>query len=940
MRLSTKALLLTAVLIGTGAGGGARAATVTLTDADGLDYDIEYSSEDGYWPSESFGGGEIQDGYSDATDSWPGLCVTLDQGLTGDCAADEAYWDGGSYTLITGDREVVLPEQELQGVAVQRRVYVPEDGPDPGRNFARFLDTFRNDGGETITFKVRFGSLTSDEDDHRNDLGSDVWTQVIASSDGDTDFDLDDLWVVTDDAFDSHPAADPSLLHVIQGAGAAETIDAGGLDFFGSDLSEVAWEYEDLTLEPGDGFSILTLVGQEVQRAEAEAEAGYLGSGPVEMLAGMSDDEIYAVVNWALCGIHDDDGDGFTECEGDCDDADATRYPGADETCNGVDDDCDGDVDEDDAIDVLTWYLDGDGDGYGDPASSDIDCDQPADHVGNADDCDDGDAAQHPGADEFCNGEDDDCDGEVDEDDAVDAQTWYEDGDGDGYGDPVSTEVDCVQPVDHVGNADDCDDSNPDTYPGADEFCNGEDDDCDGEVDEDDAVDVLTWYEDGDGDGYGDPATVDVDCDQPADHVGNADDCDDGDAAQFPGAVEFCNGEDDDCDGEVDEDDAVDAATWYLDADGDGFGDPAAPTQACSVPADHVADATDCDDVDPAVNPAAEEVCNGIDDDCDALTDELGDGDGDGFSICGGDCDDVDPDVNPDAEEVCDGIDNDCDPDTDELVDADGDTYAICDDDCDDGEVAMFPGNPEVCDGLDNDCDGALPGDEMDDDGDGMTGCEGDCDDADDLTYDGAPEQCDGVDNDCDEIVDEDVDEDLDGDGFNACQGDCDNEEPNVFPGADEVCDGVDSDCDGILPDDEQDGDGDGWLLCEDDCDDGDPDLNLDDVDGDGYSTCDDPEDCDDGDETVYPGAAEICDDGVDNDCDGLTDDEQDGCDDPADDDDDDDDDDSDTSDDDDDLNVGGGCECEGNQARTGSPGAGAVILATLATVVMGRRRR
>ncbi len=614
---------------------------------------------------------------------------------------------------------------------------------------------------------------------------------------------------------------------------------------------------------------------------------------------------------------NDADDDGYLEGE-DCDDLDAAIHPDATEVCDGVDNDCDGAVDEDDAADALTWYADADQDGFGDPNVTTPACDQPPGYVADATDCDDGDAAQYPGADEYCNGEDDDCDGEVDEDDAVDVAVWYEDADQDGFGNAAVSDIDCDQPPGFVANDTDCDDADADQFPGADELCNGEDDDCDGEVDEDEALDVQAWYADTDHDGFGDPAQSVLACYQPQGFVADDTDCDDADANQHPGADEYCNGEDDDCDGTVDEDEALDVRVWYEDFDGDGFGDAAVSDIDCDQPPGFVADSTDCDDAAPQVNPAAEEICNGIDDDCDALTDELVDGDGDTFSICDGDCDDADPAVNPDAEEVCDGIDNDCDASTDEEVDGDGDGFTICDGDCDDGEATIFPNNPEICDGLDNDCDGLLPGDEIDDDGDAMAECEGDCDDADAWTYDGAPEQCDQIDNDCDGDVDEDVDVDLDGDGVNACQGDCDNNDADVFPGAPEICDGKDSDCDGTLPADEEDLDGDGWILCEGDCDDDDPDLNLDDLDGDLWTTCDG--DCDDDDATlnlddvdgdlwttcdgdcddedawlnlddldgdlwttcdgdcdddaadVNPDAEEVCDE-VDNDCDGATDD-------------------------------------------------------------------
>ena len=490
---------------------------------------------------------------------------------------------------------------------------------------------------------------------------------------------------------------------------------------------------------------------------------------------------------------------------------------------------------------------------------------------------------------------------------------------------------------------DDCDDADPAVYPGADELCGtGIDEDCDAYVDEDDAVDAITWYQDGDGDGYGDAFASQLACDAPPDHVADASDCDDVDPAVNPAADELCNGLDDDCDGDVDGEDAVDVVTWYLDDDGDGYGDAAVWEVQCDAPPDHVADGTDCNDASVFVHPGAAEVCNGIDDDCDPATNEQQDGDGDSFSACDGDCDDLDPAVHPGAAEVCNGIDDDCDPATLEDLDVDGDGHVIClGGDCDEGDAATHPGAPELCDGVDNDCDGLVPLDEVDNDGDGLAECDGDCDDTDASSYDGAPELCDGVDNDCDGIVDEDVDEDGDGDGWNACQGDCDNGDPDVFPGAPELCDGQDGDCDGQIPEDEDedDADGDGWRVCDGDCDDGDAGLGLDDSDADGWTTCDG--DCDDLDETAFPGNQEVCDDGVDNDCDGWADLDDDECEAGDDDDstgDDDDstgDDDDSADDDDDDDDTPENCRCR----LTGSGSRGSV-LTLVALFALSRLRR
>ena len=130
-------------------------------------------------------------------------------------------------------------------------------------------------------------------------------------------------------------------------------------------------------------------------------------------------------------------------------------------------------------------------------------------------------------------------------------------------------------------------------------------------------ADAVTVYRDADGDGYGDDVETDQVIESEVGWTGRGGDCDDGDAAVYPGADELCNGVDDDCDDAVDEDDADDVLTWYLDADSDGHGDAGSTTAACEQPDSYTASADDCDDAEATTHPGATEICDRVDQDCD-----------------------------------------------------------------------------------------------------------------------------------------------------------------------------------------------------------------------------------------------------------------------------------------------------------------------------------
>lgn len=332
------------------------------------------------------------------------------------------------------------------------------------------------------------------------------------------------------------------------------------------------------------------------------------------------------------------------------------------EICNGLDDDCDGFIDE--GVSVI-YYADADGDGYGDSniSNSISSCTPPNGYVTNSDDCDDSNASINPDAQEICNGIDDDCDGLIDDDDPdvdiTSQSTWYADADGDGFGDANATQLACNPPTNYVDNADDCDDNDAGIHPDANEVCNGIDDDCDGLIDETDP-DISgqpIWYADVDGDGFGDLAATQLACDPPTGYVDNAGDCDDTDPNIY--ALD-CNGI---CGGTVG------------DMDGDGI---------CSD--------MDCDDNNPTIATQPGDACDDgdnttlndiLDNNCNCMgtpTACTGIGDADNDGVCSDvDCNDNDPNASfIDCNGDCGGI----------TVDNDGD--GVCSDmDCADNDPSI-----------------------------------------------------------------------------------------------------------------------------------------------------------------------------------------------------------------------------------------------------------
>ena len=439
----------------------------------------------------------------------------------------------------------------------------------------------------------------------------------------------------------------------------------------------------------------------------------------VEECANLVDDDLDGLMDCADpdCGgicpeictdSIDNDGDGLIDCADE--DCDASPQTTCMEVCDdGRDNDGDGSIDcmdQDCLFNALCPEIcddgeDNDGDGSVDCADEDCAgyecgevCGDGIDNDGDGlVDCDDLDC-NTPQCDEDCfDGRDNDGDGEVDCDDLDcngtcpeicddmvdnDGDTLIDCDDEDECGALCDTDEDGSIDVDFGG--DDCDDENPEVYPGADEICDGFDNDCDSMTDLDDpSLDInslIRYHADLDEDGYGDPAVFEWSCSPIPDMVDNMEDCDDGDPALNPDATEVCDlNVDNDCDGlRDDEDPDLDISTtptWYIDEDRDGFGseEPEGGVYTC-LPPDYIGwapNSDDCDDTDETMGPAGDWIP-------DADGDGYGLGEGIGVVDCeqpepglapewrGEDCDETDDTIHPNAEEICeDEIDQDCD---------------------------------------------------------------------------------------------------------------------------------------------------------------------------------------------------------------------------------------------------------------------------------------
>jgi hypothetical protein len=589
----------------------------------------------------------------------------------------------------------------------------------------------------------------------------------------------------------------------------------------------------------------------------------------------------------------DIDGDGEPNAA-DCAPADGDIYHGATEVCDDLDNDCDGQTDEAGAEGCSPWYLDGDQDGFGADKAAICLCAPDFLYTATqAGDCDDADGTVHPDASESCNGKDDDCDGDVDPPAAPGCTAFYVDADGDGFGDGDQIACLCKASGIHTAaKAGDCADDDATVHPLASEVCNGKDDNCDGKTDPPLVPGCVSFFADKDADGWGNSAVKQCLCEKASPYTADlGGDCNDLDGEVHPGAVEVCNDKDDDCDGKTDPPGTDDCILFFQDKDGDGFGWTPGSACLCKPSGTYAVETYgDCNDQDEYAFPGQPEICNDKDDDCDYKVDE-------DFPSKGKLCDGPDLDqckngtytcANEEVTkaELCNGVDDDCDGQIDEdYPDVDGDGIADCLDQDDDGDgiydlLDNCPGDANA-DQADQDGDGTGDACDPDVDGDGTANDE-DCAPLDPAIHPGAEEVCNGVDDNCADGADESFpgkgeacdseDSDLCANGTFTCKADgtgleCTNETETDIQ---ESCDGEDNDCDG-------DTDEEGAAGCAD---------HFIDADVDGYGTgaglclCGPSEthtateagDCDDGNINVNPGVQEQCDNNIDDNCNGSTD--------------------------------------------------------------------
>jgi uncharacterized repeat protein (TIGR01451 family)/fimbrial isopeptide formation D2 family protein len=238
------------------------------------------------------GGGTTSSTLNDAFDGYNSICLSLTGGV-GPCQTGNAtysfYNNNGAASVDTSvpatpectNRQIVFVPQNIGGISVQRKVFVPTND-----TFERTVNILTNTTGAPVSFNLITG----------NNLGSDSNTRIVSSSSGDNVATLADNWVSTFQNYSGTTSSDPREGHVLQGTGALDPLSI--INFADGDDNPF-WGYS-LTLAPGQTRIIVNFVTGQPSKAAANAKAAELAGLPTNSLQCLSATELSQITNFAV----------------------------------------------------------------------------------------------------------------------------------------------------------------------------------------------------------------------------------------------------------------------------------------------------------------------------------------------------------------------------------------------------------------------------------------------------------------------------------------------------------------------------------------------------------------------------------------------------------------------------------------------------------------